>query len=836
VNPSLTNTGDTSSYSPFPSDFIDPLLKKEKKYNLDYAKAAYFEWVKDVQLLTNTRRNDFVDNRLYAEGNQNNTKYKKPYYKKDDKTNEEYSYVDLDYTPVSVLPAYRDIVINYLEKLEYDIDFVAVDPISDRTRDFEVYKIWADKQLETLMQQEGIQMQLTGAEEELYPQTKEELEIFRTMCHKLKWEIAMKGIIDLDFYRNDWPQIRRKIYEDLFDNGIAGSREFTTKAGRHILRYVDPVNLYVRQTRDKECKGSNAIGEVVEMTLSDLVAQAGDQFTEEEYKQIAKTATRPYSSTTSPDDFLDTDTMQAGGWLSWYTGRYGDMRVKMFDLTWMTVDRHFYEKKMNAAGTPMVYKKPYGHTVGEYDYTSEQVDGKMVYYKNDLKTGSVTEIAQAEWINGSKQPKLGLRKAVIEERKMVYGCKWILGTDFIYDYGLQHDIPRDPMPNGGETNLPYHIYRLTNKSTVERAKPFVDAFMLSWLKIQNAKAKARPKGIKIELDALENMTVAGKQFTPLQALTVYDQTGNIIYKGTGQHGEASRHSPVEEMQGGMGAEYAELIADLNFNINMIQRVTGFNEVFLAQTPDPNQPVKTAQMAVQATNNALYGIQQACRNIHVRTVKSSACRFQLMSRYGGLQGFDMAISEPMRKVIEYSDDLSAYQYGIKIVARPTDEQKAKIEGAALQAMNTRDASGIGQITYGDYLFVMRILDGGNLKYAEAVLSHRIEKNMMKKHQLSISLQRENAQVQMESNAAAEEGKRSTLSFETDEKIRFEEAMGRITIQVDNNKLEKMKQIEVIKTEGKVRQTDRQTQGKLASAVIQASRKEEEATAAEEEAED
>jgi len=811
-------------YSAFPSDFIDPQLKKQKKYNIDYAKAAYYEYVKDAQLLTTTRRNDFIDNRLYAEANQNNTKYKKFFTFRDEADKRDVSFANLDYSIVSPIPGYRDIVLSYLEKLEYDVDFVAIDPISDNTRNQEVYKKWAEKMLQGIFQREEINAQI-GNPDEVYPETKEELEIFKNMGFKLKWEIAMKGIVDLDFYENGWVEIKRKVLEDLFDCGIAGTREFSTKEGRHILRYVDPVNLYVRQTRDKECKNSNSIGEVFEMTLSELVAQAGDQFTEAEYKQIAKLSYLPYTNTIANLDFVDTDTLQSGSWLSWFTTRYGDYKIKIFDLAWFSFDKYFYEKKVNAHGSEMLYEKPFGHKIRNYEYESEMVDGKMKYSKKDADSGEITDIPEKAYMNEVQQSKGSERRIITENRKMVYGAKWIVGTDFVYDYGLQYDLPRDPMPNGKDTNLPFHIYRLNNKSIIERAKPLADAFMLSWLKIQNAKAKARPKGIMIELDSLENMTIAGKSFTPLQALAVYDQTGNMIYKGTGQFGDATRHTPVQELTGGMGQEYAELIGDLNYSINMIQNLTGFNAIFLAQSPDPNQPVKTAQLAVQATNNALYPISQALRNIHIRTVKSTACRFQIMSKYRGLKGYDQAINEGMLKVIEYADDMSLYNYGIKVVARPTDEQKAAIEGAAIQAMNTRDETGQGEITFSDYLFIKRILDGGNMKYAEAVLAHRKNKRMAEKHQRAIQLQQENGKIQIQSAQMAEEEKRKSITIATDEAIRLETAKAQLQIQVDNNKMGKMVEIEQIKTGGKITQTQEQSKAKVVTKVLENENKKE-----------
>lgn len=828
--PKSSSANDNLGYSAFPSDFISPSKKKEKEYNLLYCKSAYYEFVKNTQLLTSTRRADFVLNRLYAEGNQPNEKYKKTFTFKDEAEKKQYSFVDLDYSVVSVLPGYRDIVISYLEKQEYDIDFAAIDPISDNTRNQEVYKIWADKMLNNIFQREQIQSQLTENPEEVYPETKEELEIFKNTGFKLKWEMAMKGIVDLDFYENNWPERRKKILENLFDNGIAGVREFTTKDSRHIIRSCDPVNLYVRQTQDKECKESTCIGEMIEMTLTDFVTQSDGQFSNDDYLEIARSACQ--NSGTAFNEYLDTDSVQGGSWLDWFNSKYGSQRVRIFDIAWFSFDKTYYEEKVNQAGVKMLYEKPYGYKIKNYQYDSEMADGKMMYYKTDEDTKAKSEILEPEWMNEVNQPKTKDKKVIVKNTKMVYGGKWVVGTEFIYDYGLQYDIPRDPMPNGKETNLPFHIYRLNNKSIVERCKPFCDAFMLSWLKIQNAKARARPKGIKIELDALENMSIGGRSFTPLMALAVYDQTGNIIYKGTGQFGEASRHSPVEEMEGGMGREYAELVADLNMNIKMMQEVTGFNAIFLSSSPDPDQPVKTAQMAVQASNNALYPLLQALKNIHIRAVKSTACRFQIMSKYNKLKGYENAISEPMRKVIEFDGDLlthpdgvSPINMGIKVITRPSDEQRNKIEDAAIRAMETKDPSGEGAINYPDYLFIMRILDGGNIRYAEAVLAHRIQKRKQEKQQQAMMLQQQNGQIQIQSAQAAEEERRKTLILETDEKIRLAQAEGAIQIQIDSNKLALQQETAGITTKGKIIATETTANAKTLSAVIAAENKKE-----------
>ncbi len=201
--------------NPFPSDWIDPALKAKKEYNLAYAKAAYEVFINDQSLVTISRRQDFITNRLYAEGVQSNEKYKKWTSTKNE-TGQWESFIDLDYTPVSPIPKYRDIVLGLMEKRQYEICLDAIDPVSDDTREAMKFKMWAKKLLSDILEKQQIMLEVDEGAEELLPQTREELEIFSQMGGiKLPTEIAMSAILDLTFDLNNWPEIAKKVREDL---------------------------------------------------------------------------------------------------------------------------------------------------------------------------------------------------------------------------------------------------------------------------------------------------------------------------------------------------------------------------------------------------------------------------------------------------------------------------------------------------------------------------------------------------------------------------------------------------------------------------------------------
>ena len=596
---------------PFPSDWIDPSLKALPAYNIAYAKAAYELYMQNKTIITQSRREDYIVNRLYAEGLQDNTKYKKWVSPKDE-TDSSVSYVDLDFTVVSPIPKYRDIVMEIMAKREYDITISAIDESSDESRESMKFDMWAKTLLNNILEKNQIAMQ-AGLEDEMLPQTREELEIFSEMGgFKLPLETAIKSAIDLTFNLNDWSEVAKRVREDLFDNALAGVKEYVNRNGKHIIRYADIVNMFAIPSRKSDYKDSTAMGEIISMTISDLVSEAGDQFTRAQYMDIVNKCADKYGNPNMfMSNFIDTDSEEYRTY--GFLGTFGSYKIKIFDLNWFTVDTKFYEKKENVAGQMITYEKPYGYEIKGYTYYTEgEGDYKIYMRKDDSPTFAGKENAMGEKISKNEYYQGIKRQQNIKDKnigvekcgtQMVYGCKWVLGTEYVFDYGKTTDMPREKT-DLSKTELPYKVYRLSNKSFVERMMPFADLYMRSKLKLDNAIAKARPKGIMIEIKSLENMSIGGKEFTPLQALDVYDSTGNMIYSGTGTYGDPTRHSPIQELQGGMGQEAVELMGIMNFAIQNIRDVTGFNELFDASTPNPKQSVQGAQMAVNASNNAL----------------------------------------------------------------------------------------------------------------------------------------------------------------------------------------------------------------------------------------
>ena len=210
----------------FPSHLVDPALK-DKTWCVQYAKAAYQTWSNNYLWLQ--RRNDWIADRKYADGNQTTQKYIDWVTRVKDEYGKKASYLNLDWSIVSTIPKIRKVVINHLLKINYDIIATAVNPEAVEAKETTKLRLWAEKQLQPFLQQVQDQsgVQLTNPELEIIPEVREEFEMLFAMTYKmaeeLKIELATQHILD----KNRFEETRRKMLEDAFDLGFCACKVAT---------------------------------------------------------------------------------------------------------------------------------------------------------------------------------------------------------------------------------------------------------------------------------------------------------------------------------------------------------------------------------------------------------------------------------------------------------------------------------------------------------------------------------------------------------------------------------------------------------------------------------
>ena len=135
-----------SNNKQYSKNFPDPLASRDTKmsqdYGMKYAKAIENQWGKlqDEKSLYKRRARRFEKNRDYANGVQDTTIYRQILTSLDP-NNGDGSLVNLDYTPVPILPKFARIVVNKILSRSPYPNLEAIDPISTSAKNKEKQRI-----------------------------------------------------------------------------------------------------------------------------------------------------------------------------------------------------------------------------------------------------------------------------------------------------------------------------------------------------------------------------------------------------------------------------------------------------------------------------------------------------------------------------------------------------------------------------------------------------------------------------------------------------------------------------------------------------------------------
>ncbi len=469
----------------YPNPLATNEEKASKQYGLDYLKAMYYDYSKNSDVYYRDIKIRYSRNRAYAEGSQDIGKYKDLLDVQGDT-----AYLNIDFTPVSIIPKFVDVIVNGMVNQEYDIKATSIDPIAAEERLNKRKSMFADminkKFFENMEDISGLEL----TKKDFVAETAEEIDMFMSLNYKQNVELALEKAIGYTLDINDYDLIKRYMIRDLVVLGICASKIELNPVSGLKIRHVDPANLITSYSSKPDYKNIRHAGEIYSMTIADLKQMAGDEFSEEDYQKIAKEYA---GKNNNPMTYGDRAYYDNGN----ETYDYDKFSVNVLDAEFITSYSLNYEKKENNFGGFSVNKKPSNYKPPKVSKNKRENIGSTV--------------------------------------KVIYKGKYIVNTDYIFNYSMMQDMPR-PKSNLAETKLSYvvyqpNLYKMKNKSLVDRMIPFADQIQLAHLKIQHTLAKARPKGAAFEVGSLENVSKGdGGTFTPMELQEIYDQTGNIYYR------------------------------------------------------------------------------------------------------------------------------------------------------------------------------------------------------------------------------------------------------------------------------------------------------------------
>ena len=630
--------------------YPDPLASEAQKdspeYGLQYFQAMYQDWAGENNVLLESRRLRWQEARDYAGGKQNVQQYKDLLAVQGDQ-----SYINLDWSVVPILPKFIDIIVNSLTNADYYIKATAIDPTATDKRKQDELEMKTRMIMEDFLREVEMMSGMPVTQDSGYrPYDNDDLELYMQLTYKQAAEIAIEQGLQLAMSINDWREIAKRVIRDLVVIGTGAVKTEVDHRGV-IMRYVDPMYLVTTYSDDPDFTNISHAGEVKRITLAALKAEAGNQIDEAEYARIATN----YAGKHGNAKKFRTVPMVTNGGYEYY--EYDSFLIDVLDAQFIVNNSLTHEKKYNKYGGYSVNKRPEGYKAP----------------------------------SNSKYK----REVIITDYECKYEGKHILGTNIVYDYGKAHNQVRAQSALH-KTKLDYIIYApdidfMRNQSLCERMIPFANQIQLVHLKLQHLVAKARPKGMALEVGSLENVPKGkGQTFKPLELQEIYDQTGNYYYRVLDDEGNPSSARPITELEGGVGRSLGEMLGLYNQYLQQMRDVSGVNEARDGNVLSKDSVVGVAKLNLLASNNATRAINDAYLNITRRVSESTVLMIQDLVKYNKpYQGYVHAIGEMNMKAIEVTRDVSLHEFGIMIQPEPNEEDKAYLEQNIQASLTERE---------------------------------------------------------------------------------------------------------------------------------------------------
>lgn len=715
---------DNNSYG-YPNHQIDTRLKNSE-FILAYTKAAYHDsrgYVpSNYTVIGGTSK--YSEIRQYALGKQSIDKYKKQALPTDQQDN---SQAAMDFSPLSILPKYREIAVSKIIQNKYDVQAFAVDPLARSEEDEYFNEMKVKIMLREKFNEMGVPELAEQADIKIRqgePEDEEQLSIEKEFGYKHVMAMEAEELNSLILGQNDAEELRKRVVENLYDFGLGGYTQWIDENGKVRIREVNPENLVLSYCVKNNFSDLVHWGEIIEVFVGDLAPY----FTKDQLNDIVKGVAGKWGN----------PQLIFGNELTSYWSRF---KVLILDFKFKSWNSTFYEEEIDGRGNNRFKKTkpPTNFGIG------------AEFTKPLEETGQT----------GQAEPTF---KSIT--REVVYKNKWVIGTDFMYDYGLSENMVRK-QSNWAVTSLDiqlyaWNFYKMQFGGITERLMPLEDAASLTWYKLQNLKNKLVPYLISLDMEAFEaiNFGKGGGKASPEEVVDFVFSNYVVPYRNGELNRSNPNYKPVSIEASGQLALFGQMYEDLNQIVNMMRQVSGLNEITDGSTPNAKNLNSTNEAALASTNNALYLIMSADKYLWLKLADANIEKGKLAVKLGKVEGYNRALGKETVKFLKINPDISNHEFGIFIEDAPSEQQKQMF----WQSLNAKEYQGL--IEPSDKILVMSCR---NLKQADMVLAYKIKKRkeeLQKNEMAKIQAQQQgNEQAQM----LAIQAKQQELDLSTQSQI-------------------------------------------------------------------
>ena len=671
----------------FPSQLATDQEKASWEYGLRIGQSISYEWF--AKTGTGCRYYsqwiDFHRTRLYARGEQPIGKYKNQF-----EVNGDMSHINLDWTPVPIIPKFVDIVVNGMHDRLFEVKAYAQDAMSSNKRskfqEMVEQDMIAKEFLSQAKQETGIDA--FNVPEEDLPENDQELSLYMQINYKPAIEIAEEEAINTILDLNHYQDVRKRVDYDITTIGIGVVKHSFVPGTGVRVEYVDPANIVYSYTESPTFDDCFYWGEVKQVPITELIKIKPD-ITKEELAEIQQLGT------------------------AWYN-YYGIMRPYRSDI--------------------------FNRDVVTLLYFNYKTDKTFVYKKKYLENNGVRVIQKDESFNPPEGTEERFER--IEKRIDVwYEGIMVPGSPYLLKWELARNMVRPK--SASQYALPNYIavaprmYKGIIESLTRRMIPFADLIQMTHLKLQQVLQRVVPDGVFIDADGINEVDLGtGGSYNPEDALRLYFQTGSVIGRSMTVDGDMNHgRIPIQELNTNSGqGKITALINAYNQYLSMIRDVTGLNEARDGSMPHPDALVGVQKLAALNSNTATRHILEGSLFITRKLSEALSLRVADILEYSDFkEEFTMQIGKYAVGMLEEIKDLYLHDFGIFIEVAPDEEEKAQLE-ANIQMALQRDQIGLED--------AIDIRQMKNLKLANELLK------MKRKDKQKKDMENEQSKIQMQ----------------------------------------------------------------------------------------
>jgi hypothetical protein len=760
----------------YPAHNLDP-MKKGYDWILNYVRAANAEGQSYLPgLMGNIFYRRLEEIRAYGMGKQPINKYKKRQAGDQINNNTE---VNNDYSIVPIICRFREIIISRLMQRQYDLQAFAIDPLSKSKEDavFNQMKIKimmreAAKKAGSPLANSPVLKKQAGE-----PEDEEELAMQMEFGYKDTMCMEAEEAIQLIQQQNDIFERRKRTIENLVDYGIGGYTQWIDENGQCKLREVPVKNLLISFCVNNDFSDAVHWGFYNEVNLIDLAPYFTPDQMDDIQKNVAGKNNNPRMIGT-------------------FRRNWAKYKVTVLDFKLLTWDTTVYKSEIDSKGNERFGKTHYQNI--QFVDNNDDIDGSGDGYEE------YDESIVDDNKMGAKTPKY-----TSSTRKVMYKTKWIVNTDMMYDYGISENQVRKPS-SWWDTGLDVQLYawnfdNMLFTGITERLIPIADAYYLTWQKLQNLKNKLIPYLIELDLNAIESAAfgAGGTKMTPAEIIDMAYSNFMVLTRKTDLLNSNPNYKAMTIEATGQLAAFQHLYQDLQFCIQQLYDITGLNQITAAGTPNAKTLTSGYDNANIGTDNAIYLLGIADRNLMLRMADNIMGKVQIAVKLGKVEGYMKPLGSETVKFLSINPDLSLIEMGIFLNDAPTVEERQML----YQELTVKETQGL--IQPHDKIIVMSCK---NLKQAARYLAYITKKRMEEARAAKIQETQMQTKSQTEGLAQLEQIKHKNS-------IELLQAQ----IQLENVKGQWVYETEMMKKGSDMQEGAQQAQAKVVSSQIMADAK-------------